>query len=219
MAAKKSQERDERARALAQRQKEQRGKERRVMIITWGTIGVVIASVAVAAVVVLSQAAEDSERVREAASAPIDGVAEPELGEPTHLQNLPEPEPENGTLLPPAGGEHDPAWLNCGVYTEPVVTTHAVHSLEHGAVWIAYQPSLDEAQVQTLTSKVANRAYTLLSPFPDLASPVVLTAWGHQLELESADDERIEVFLAKYVQGEQTPEPGAACSGGVSFTR
>lgn len=219
MAAKKSQEREARAQAIAERQKETQRKERRVMLITWGSIGLVLAGIVVAAIVVLGQAAEEQERIQAAVDEPIDGVDEPELGEPTHVQGLPEPEPENGTLLPPAGGEHDPAWLNCGVYDEPVVTTHAIHSLEHGAVWIAYQPSLDQADVDALESKVANRAYTILSPFPDLASPVVLTAWGHQLELDSADDERIDVFLAKYVQGEQTPEPGAACSGGVSATR
>ncbi len=30
---------------------------------------------------------------------------------------------------PPAGGEHNPAWLNCGVYDQPVPSENAVHSL------------------------------------------------------------------------------------------
>ena len=45
---------------------------------------------------------------------------------------------------PPAGGDHWSRWLNCGVYTEPQVNEHAVHALEHGAVWITYDP--DERQ-------------------------------------------------------------------------
>ena len=42
----------------------------------------------------------------------------------------------------------------------------------------------------------------------------VLTAWGVQLELDSADDNRITTFLDRYVQGPQTPEIGATCSDG-----
>ncbi len=48
-----------------------------------------------------------------------------------------------------------------------------------------------------------------------LPAPVVLSAWNHQLQLQSADDPRIDAFLAKYVQGAQTPEPGALCSNGT----
>ena len=46
--------------------------------------------------------------------------------------------------LPPVGGAHDPAWLTCTgtVYDEPVRDENAVHSMEHGAVWVTYQPDL-----------------------------------------------------------------------------
>ena len=49
----------------------------------------------------------------------------------------------------------------------------------------------------------------------DLPAPVVLNAWGLQLQLEDAADERVGVFLQKYVRGPQTVEPGAPCSGGT----
>lgn len=35
---------------------------------------------------------------------------------------------------PPVGGPHSPVWLNCGIYTAPVSSVSAVHSLEHGRV-------------------------------------------------------------------------------------
>ncbi|WP_432515262.1 DUF3105 domain-containing protein [Kineococcus sp. SYSU DK001] len=116
---------------------------------------------------------------------------------------------------PPVGGPHNPTWLNCGVYDAPVPNENAVHSLEHGAVWITYRPDLPADQVDELRSAVAGQTYTVLSPYEGLPSPVVLSAWNNQLAVEDADDPRIEAFLAKFVQGAQTPEPGALCSNGT----
>jgi len=82
-------------------------------------------------------------------------------------------------------------------------------------VWITYRPDIAADQLAALTNLAKDQTYLLLSPFPDLKSPVVLTAWGIQLELEDATDPRAEAFVQKYRQGEQTPEPGAPCDGGV----
>lgn len=117
---------------------------------------------------------------------------------------------------PAVGGDHSPAWTNCGIYTEPVEQMRAVHSMEHGAVWITYRPDLPAAQVQELTDRSAANAYVILSPYPGQVSPITATAWGIQLDLGSADDPRLESFLTRYVQGEQTPEPGAPCTGGLA---
>ena len=57
--------------------------------------------------------------------------------------------------------------------------------------------------------------YLLLSPYLDLASPVVLTAWEVQLQLDSVDDTRLTEFINRYQQGPTTPEKGATCSDGV----
>ena len=117
--------------------------------------------------------------------------------------------------LPPAGGEHNPAWLNCGIYDEPVSIGNAVHSLEHGAVWIAYQPELPADQVETLRQLVRGQSYLILAPYPGLRSPVAATAWSVQLELDSAADGRLVDFIGRYRQGPTTPERGASCTGGV----
>lgn len=116
---------------------------------------------------------------------------------------------------PPVGGDHNPAWWDCGVYEEPVPNHHAVHSLEHGAVWLTYQPDLAADQVDTLRD-LAGQEFMLLSPDPDQDSPVVASAWGNQLKLDRADDPRIPLFIKEYRQGPQTPEPGAACTGGTT---
>ncbi len=117
--------------------------------------------------------------------------------------------------LPPAGGVHSARWQNCGIYDQPVEMKHAVHSLEHGAVWLTYHPDLPQAQVEKLRRLARGEAFVLMSLFPDQASPIVLTAWGLQLQVENADDRRIANFIQMYQLGPQTPERGATCRGGV----
>lgn len=116
---------------------------------------------------------------------------------------------------PPAGGDHNPVWQNCGFYEEPVAEENAVHSLEHGAVWLAYAPNLPESQQAVLRDMAARRPYVLASPVEDLPTPIVASAWGKLLSVETTDDPALPAFLQRYLQGPQTPEPGAACSGGV----
>jgi hypothetical protein len=115
---------------------------------------------------------------------------------------------------PPAGGPHNPVWQNCGFYDKPVRDENAVHSLEHGAVWITYEPNLPQDEVERLRD-LTQQSYVLVSPYPGLDSPIVATAWGKQLKLESAEDPDLERFVRAYRQGPQTPEPGALCTGGV----
>jgi hypothetical protein len=117
--------------------------------------------------------------------------------------------------VPPPGGVHAPAWQNCGVYASPVETKNALHSLEHGAVWLTYNPDLPQEDVMALQELAKNQAYTVLSPFPDLRSPVVMVAWGIRFETDNVTDPRILEFLLLYQQGPQTPEPGAPCQGGL----
>jgi len=96
---------------------------------------------------------------------------------------------------PPAGGEHNPVWQNCGYYAEPVRDENAVHSLEHGAVWITYSPNLSEDEVERLRDIAENETYVLVSPYEGLPSPVVASAWGKQLSLQSAEDPDRERFI------------------------
>ncbi len=116
---------------------------------------------------------------------------------------------------PPAGGEHNDVWQNCGYYAEPVRDENAVHSLEHGAVWITYSPDLSEDEVERLRDIAESQSYILVSPYEGLPSPIVASAWGKQLSLESAEDPDLERFIGAYRQGPQTPEPGAVCTGGI----
>lgn len=116
---------------------------------------------------------------------------------------------------PPVGGDHAPVWQNCGFYREPVSNETAVHSLEHGAVWVTYSPDLPAPQVDILRDLAADQTYVLVSPYPGLPTPVVASSWGRQLRLPSAGDRRLREFVNRYRESIDAPEPGAPCSGAV----
>ena len=120
---------------------------------------------------------------------------------------------------PPVGGAHNPLWQNCmgDVYTEPIANEHAVHSLEHGAVWVTYKQGLPADQVGQLKSKVQGKDYMLMSPIANLDKNISLQAWGYQLKVDNANDKRIDDFI-KDLRLNASMEPGAACSGGNTTT-
>ena len=119
--------------------------------------------------------------------------------------------PQTYNPAPPVGGAHNQTWLNCGIYDQPVPNENAVHSMEHGAIWVTYRPDLPAADVETLRELLRGRRYGLLSPYPNIPSPVVASAWGVQLRLDSVSDPRLASFIERYENGPQTPEAGATC--------
>jgi hypothetical protein len=118
-------------------------------------------------------------------------------------------------MSPPAGGNHWGAWLNCGIYTEPQQNENAVHALEHGAVWVTYNP--DEVSGDDLTTLQDSLpdTYVVMSPYPGLQAPVVASAWGNQVELDGVDDPRLADFVTKFWRSADVPEPTATCSGAI----
>jgi hypothetical protein len=138
------------------------------------------------------------------------------------------PGPVNYAVTPPVGGDHNAVWMNCGIYAKPVPNEHAVHNLEHGAIWITYQPSLPKSEVDALRAFVerqsvltpssggAGSRYMDLTPYPGLPSPIVVTSWGFQLKLTSPTDPRLQEFVSKFrVSKSYTPEYGGPCTGGI----
>ena len=117
---------------------------------------------------------------------------------------------------PPMGGRHDNAWATCTgvVYPEAVRTENMVHSLEHGAVWIAYDPeALDDGEIAALAARVEGEPYLMMSPYPGMDRRISLQSWGHRLAVESSDDERIDRFVSALRLNPNTfPEPGATCA-------
>jgi hypothetical protein len=117
---------------------------------------------------------------------------------------------------PPIGGQHDFSWAACNgaVYPAAVRNENMVHSLEHGAVWITYNPAAMSAdKLGVLRQKVEGKPYMLMSPYPGLDEPISLQSWGHQLKLADVNDVRIDQFIQALRVNEYThPEVGASCA-------
>lgn len=161
---------------------------------------------------------------------PGDGAAHPGALEHQHVDG-----PVTYSITPPVGGPHDGIWMNAGVYTKPIPSERAVHNMEHGAVWITYRPDLPASQVAALTAFVTKQSlipetgetatgatttnsnrYLDLSPWADdsLPSPIVMSAWGHQLRPTSATDARMQRFVDTFRSSSTySPEYGAAVDG------
>ncbi|MHA5052402.1 DUF3105 domain-containing protein [Streptomyces sp. SD15] len=194
---------------LEEIRKAEQARERRGRVLVIAASAVIIAGL-VGGGWYLIDAAQDKE---EAKAAPVAGVKSWSKLTQNHVDKA-----VDYPMSPPVGGDHNQVWVNCDaqVYTKAVPNENAVHALEHGAVWITYNDKASKTDVSALTDRVTNTSYTFMSPYEDQSSPIVLSAWGHQLKVDESSDARVGKFLDKYVQGEQTPEPGAACSGGIT---
>ncbi|MGW0880394.1 DUF3105 domain-containing protein [Streptomyces sp. NPDC002671] len=192
----------------------ERARERRGRALTIGASVVIVAGLVVGGVVLVNSQSDDSKN--EASGhwvTAADGVKtwSGKLGR-THVTGK-----VSYPMHPPVGGNHNPVWLNCNgdVYTKPVQDENAVHALEHGAVWVTYTSKANKADVDALAAKVKKTPYSLMSPYENQAAPLTLSAWGHQVNVKSASDPEVNKFFSTYVQGKQTPEPGASCTGGA----
>jgi hypothetical protein len=122
-------------------------------------------------------------------------------------------------MNPAVGGPHNPNWQRClgDVYDAPIATEHAIHSMEHGAVWITYKTSLPKNEVDSLAKRVKGNDFTLMSPYDAQDTPISLQTWGYQLKVSNASDPRIDAFL-KALRQVSSREPGATCSSDSMIT-
>lgn len=165
---------------------------------------------AVVAVAALAACGSDPTEVEKADEPTIEGVVIEDGQTNAHVAN------PTYDADPPSGGDHHQVWLTCGVYDAPVPNAHAVHSLEHGAVWFAYRPDLGDDQVALLREIAdAHPDRVIVSPYPGVDSAVVAVAWERRLEVDDAADPRLGEFFDAYVNGAQAPEPAVTCENGI----
>lgn len=204
---------DRRARIEEMRRAE-RSRDRRNRTIAIAASVVIVLGLVGFGGYALKKNSDDNKKEEAAAAAPVKGEKDwdaKKLGR-NHVEKQ-----VDYPMSPPVGGDHNQVWMNCDgdVYDKVIPEVNAVHSLEHGSVWVTYTKDAPQADVKALAERVGKTPYSLMSPYEDQKGTLMLSAWGKQVTVDSAKDPRVGQFFSKYVQGPQTPEPGAACTGGL----
>lgn len=111
---------------------------------------------------------------------------------------------------PPASGSHYPTPSQYGVYQQPVAPGYWVHNLEHGSIVVLYRcregsPSCSRLveQLRTLYQQAPPGKYgqvkMVVTPYPQLRTPVAAVAWDRILELRTFDRDRLLGFYRAHV--------------------
>ena len=186
--------RKEEARRLreAERRRARRAASLRRTLTAFG-----IAAAAVAAVSLYRsfQGPNDIPRpaIRAAEAAGCTTVEQPEVNPRSALHLAPN-QPYDYKDRPATSGYHDPSPLppTPKVYDTQPPETRAVHSLEHGAVFVYYLPEADGGISQDVIDRLAAIATgsnaTFLAPFPTLTpeTALTLTAWNYRQSCPAA---------------------------------
>ena len=116
---------------------------------------------------------------------------------------------------PPTSGPHYDSPASAGFYEagNAPAAGNLVHSLEHGAVVIYYDPSAlsadQEQHLRSLTQQYTGTWASVIAvptSAANVESPVVLTAWRHRLRLDGYDAATVEAFIAEYLgRGPENP--------------
>jgi hypothetical protein len=132
--------------------------------------------------------------IRAAEGAGCTEVEQPASSAPSgqHLQPGQDP---GYTDTPATSGFHDPAPLpdDPKVYDTQPPETNAVHSLEHGAVFVYYLPEADgglpQDVIDRLTQVAEGSDATFLAPYPTLTgeTALTLTAWNRRQSCPAGD--------------------------------
>ncbi len=125
----------------------------------------------------------------------------------TGTKHLQQGTPIHYSTNPPAEGNHYPNPQPAGIYPTPPPDGNLVHSLEHGAVILWYNPKkLSSAQIDKLKS-IYNKApgdKDIMVARISMDVPVAVTSWGRILKLMTIDEKAIDAFFSTNV--DQGPE-------------
>ena len=117
-------------------------------------------------------------------------------------------DPDSNGLNPPVSGRHNPSPAECGVHDDKIPDENFVHTLEHGAVAVLYDPKrVDLPEIRQIEEIVADYPDTVLSaPYPQLPDPIVLASWSRKMPLDSFEADVIREYIDTFRDTEPAPE-------------
>jgi hypothetical protein len=118
---------------------------------------------------------------------------------------------DEGTFIiyknyPPTSGPHYPRTADPGFYDQPVPEGYFVHSMEHGAIVLYYNPDLPDATKQQLKDLMtmlpfdgSGRVKLVIVPYTNMPTPLAIAAWKRLLLLNVYNFDEIRTFYQEWV--------------------
>jgi uncharacterized protein DUF3105 len=189
-------ERKEEARRLREAE---RRRARRAASLRRTVTSIAIAAAAVAAITIFQRFSGPNDipqaAVRAASQAGCTEVDQPASSAPSGQHLQPNQLPFTYADTPATSGFHEQSWISePKVFDSQPPETRAVHSLEHGAVFVYYLPPEAEGGIaQEVIDRLAEIAQadqaTFLAPYPGLTpeTALTLTAWNRRQSCPAGD--------------------------------
>lgn len=118
---------------------------------------------------------------------------------------------------PPVSGPHSQRALPCGSHGQPLPDENIVHNLEHGAIGVFYQPTVEPDTVEEVEALVQSYdSHVFSAPDPDMLKPFAITAWGHMMRLDEYNEAAVKGFIEEFRQGGDAPESYQECPNTVT---
>jgi len=121
----------------------------------------------------------------------------PNLGN-DHIKNPSDPHTAYNSV-PPTSGPHLPYIAKWGVSKTPIANELQVHNLEDGGVMIQYSCKDCDVMIGQLEKFATKYNRVIVAPYPEMKTPIALTAWGRIDTLDRFDEARIERFVKAYM--------------------
>lgn len=104
---------------------------------------------------------------------------------------------------PPTSGDHSLP-LPWQAYDQPIPDVNIIHNLEHGGIYISYQPNLPAEQVSRIKA-LFTKPYSkpdfqpikaLIAPRSANDAPIIMSSWRRSMKLQTFDEQKmIEYYL------------------------